>query len=218
MSIEKKLLTDVLRAALLAACAGAAQATTVGISFDSAPAVDGSGLTTPITGATVYNFDSGMPAGYAGGGGIVVGSSGTFAAPADDPTHYLSVALNVPNGVEIAHFGQAYNYFGLYWGSIDGYNSLSFLSNNSVVATFTGADVIAAGAQFGDRFGAGANRYVNFLFSDGSFDSVQLTSTNYAFESDNHAVANVAAVPEPGTLGLMSLGLVAAALARRRAV
>jgi hypothetical protein len=200
-------------AALLAGCSVAANATTVNITFDHAAALDGSVLTTPIAGAAVYNFDSGMPAGYSGAGGIVSGSTGTYAAPAGDTTHYLSVALNSPSGTQVANFGQDYDYFGLYWGSIDDYNTLSFLSHSVVSAVLTGADVIAAGVLFGDRMAPGANRYVNFFFDGGTFDAVQLSSTQYAFESDNHAVARVS---EPATLALMGLGLVMTGLVQRK--
>jgi hypothetical protein len=202
---------------MLGGCALGAQAAAIQITFGGAAAGDGSGLTTAIAGATVYNFDGPLPAQYSGAGGVVTGSTGTYAAPAGDTTRYLSVALNSPSGSELASFGQAYNYFGLYWGSIDTYNSLSFIRNGTTLATLTGSDVIAAGAQFGDRFAAGSNRYVNFSLSGGTFDAVLLSSTNYAFESDNHAVALVPVhVPVPGTLSLVSLGLAAIGLARRK--
>lgn len=197
---------------LLAGCALGAQAATISITFGGAAAGDGSGLTSAIAGATVYNFNGALPSPYSGAGGLATGSTGTYAAPAGDTTQYMSVALNSPSGSELASYAHAYNYFGLYWGSIDTYNSLSFISGGTTIATLTGGDVIAAGAQFGDRFDAGANRYVNFSLSGGTFDSVRLSSTQYAFESDNHAVASV---PEPGTFSLLSLGLAAIGLGRR---
>jgi hypothetical protein len=47
------------------------------------------------------------------------------------------------------------------------------------------------------------------------FDKIVFGTTNFAFESDNHAYANV---PEPGTMALMSAGLLGVAWIRRRRV
>jgi hypothetical protein len=60
---------------------------------------------------------------------------------------------------------------------------------------------------------------VNFLFTEGDlFDRIVLVSTNWAFESDNHAFGNVTtSVPEPATLVMFGLGLMGlGVMARRR--
>jgi hypothetical protein len=69
----------------------------------------------------------------------------------------------------------------------------------------------------GNQTSYSSNRFVNFFFGDGVlFDRVVLSSTNFAFESDNHAFGKTTSVPEPATLTLLSAGLVALGAARRR--
>jgi hypothetical protein len=174
------------------------------------------GQTTTVAGATVYTFDSGtMPTNYTGAGSVVNYSvGGGTAAPAGDSSYYYTVAYPQQVGVGSFHAdaGQSYNYFGLYWGSIDAYNLLSFYSNGSWIGSINGSQVIQVGTTLGDQMSAGSNRYVNFLF-DTTFDRVDFYTSNFAFETDNHAFATV---PEPATLGLFGLGLLGAGFVRRR--
>ena len=93
---------------------------------------------------------------------------------------------------------------GLLWGSVDTYNTLTFLDGTDVVGQFTGKDVnkLANGDQ-----GASGTYYVNINLSD-SFTSVVATSSSYAFEFDNVALSSSPLkVPEPGTVGVFLLGL-----------
>lgn len=173
------------------------------------------GLTTTVAGATGYDFEGGKPANYTGAGSVIDYSvPGGSAAPAGDATYYYTVAYPLQSGTGIftAAAGTSYNYFGLYWGSIDDYNKLNFFSGGNLIASITGSDVIAAGTALGNQTAPGSNRYVNFFF-DGSFDRIDFSTTQFAFESDNHAFASV---PEPATLGLFGLGLLGAGMARRR--
>src|SRR5688572_8508995 len=124
-----------------------------------------SGMTTQVAGATVFTFDESItkPYGYSGAGWVLPSSvPGYAAAPAGDTTAYLSVAFPLAVGTEtFARPGNSYNYFGLYWGSIDDYNSLEFYNGDTLLKTVKGLDVIQSGAALGDQISSGANRYVN---------------------------------------------------------
>jgi hypothetical protein len=177
------------------------------------------GMTSEVYGATTYDFNTGAkPAGYTGDGWILPSTvPGMSAAPAGDSTAFLSVAFPHAAGTELfsASPGQSYNYFGLYWGSIDDYNWLTFYNGSTAIATVTGSDVIKAGAQLGDQTSSGANRYVNFWLDDQSFDRIEFGTSNFAFESDNHSFASVG-VPEPSTFTLVAGAFAAMFFVRRR--
>ncbi|GAB4369275.1 MAG: hypothetical protein Kow00121_09030 [Elainellaceae cyanobacterium] len=210
------------RIALKAALTAATISALTGLFAQSADAFS---LSTSISnptgytsGAQVINFDDPLPTGVTLSGGAVVSgnSSGVYASPF--PTSggkYLTVG---PSGVTAGPatlkfaFSNLLNYYGLYWGSVDSYNKLEFLRDGNVVGTFNGSQFIPpaiAGAQ-----GTGGSIYVNFFADNASqyFNEVRLTSTQFAFESDNHAYR---VVPTPALLpGLIGMG--AAALRKKR--
>lgn len=142
------------------------------------------------------------------GGAIVQGNSpGQYAPPApDNGTKYLTLGGTIPQAlspVEI-NFAKALNYFGLHWGSVDSYNTISFFKGlTQVGSTYSGADILA-GAN-GDQ-GLDGSVYTNFFAGSGeSFNRIVLRSSSAAFESDNHAYR---AIPTPALLpGLIALGV-----------
>ncbi len=155
-----------------------------------------SGTTTPITGVTTVDFTSGCT-GYATCSGdfeIVAGrKEGKYAEPFSDSGNYLTVprpsaitdgknpfsaTLYLGNGVTA-------NYFGLFWGSLDSYNTIAFLMGNTVVASFTGSDIAKLGLGLvanGNQSAPASNAYLNFFFGSDVFNAVRLTSTQFAFE------------------------------------
>jgi len=192
------------------------------IDYTHTIALDGT-LTTSFTGAIVETFDDPVWE-WTGSGQVVSGSlSGKYATPynnlymsGEDSTKYMSVPD--PDGASTGSyetsFNETYTYFGLFWGSIDGYNSLSFYNGDELVDTFKGTDITNPGEfgiNYGNQSAPSTNLYVNFYNLD-AFDTVVMTSLSYAFEADNLAVGNpLIPNPEPATMLLFGLGLLSLA-------
>lgn len=174
--------------------------------------------TTSVADATTIDFNSGC--GYASCSGDFIlatgNQSGRYAQPLGTNTQYLSVP-NPSTSTLSADFnlGTVANYFGLFWGSIDSYNFISFYLNNTLVASYSGSAIVGQFAN-GNQLNYSSNRYINFDFGSDSFDRVQLTSNGFAFESDNHAFRKLASVSEPSGAILLLLGLVSLTLMRQQ--
>ena len=167
----------------------------------------------PIASAT--GFDQGW--GWNGAASIFNGSQLKSAAPfgvlTPDTSNFLSVPNPNSNGTLVLNLGTDYNYFGLRWGSVDTFNTITFKNNGVTVASFTGSQVVSPNVAAGSHTDPLNNLYVNFMFGPDVFDSVEFASTQFAFEMDNLAVGSV---PEPGTLILLGAGIVGLGIYGRR--
>lgn len=167
---------------------------------------------------TVNGYTSGIAAYSAnptGNGQVVKGTvDGQYRTPFGNGSQYLTVGTSNNSGSTTISFSKKLTAFGLQWGSLDTYNSISFFNGGSLLGNFTGTNVVNALGLSNFAFGgagAASTRYVRFS-GGGVFDRVVLTSTSRAFESDNHSFE---VVPTPALLpGLIGMGV--AALRRKK--
>ncbi|SEN69079.1 PEP-CTERM protein-sorting domain-containing protein [Nitrosospira multiformis] len=130
-----------------------------------------------------------------------------------DRSQYLATGI----GSVTLDLNAYHQYFGLLWGSVDSYNILSFYDGSTLLFNFTGLDVTRL--PNGDQ-GVNGTFYVN-ITSDVKFNKVIASSSQYSFEFDNVALVDVGTssqeiqeIPEPGTLALLGLGLLAGSITR----
>jgi hypothetical protein len=148
-----------------------------------------------------------------GGVGLYPGS----ALPSGLPSTVLSqVDINYQPLISTLPPGTYLNYFGLYYGSIDKFNTLDFFSGNTV----TGQSILDAcgTCKPGDQGSDATNAFVNLYFTeDVEFTRLRFTTSGVAVEVDNLTAGfDVTPVPEPSTWALFGAGVAAMGLIQRR--
>jgi hypothetical protein len=180
--------------------------------------------------ATVLTFDDlaigSLPA-YQFSGGALSGSAaientslvGIYAQPAGDTTNYLAVSYPSAAGAVQLAFSSPENYFGLFWGSIDSYNTITFLRDQGQIATFSGATIagLTGLVADGEQQSPLSNRYINFYLGAVFYDEVILSTADFGFEVDNIAFGDPPVpVSEPGTVMLLGSALYGLFIRSRR--
>lgn len=150
--------------------------------------------------------------------GSVNGSAAPFMATPIGQ-NWLTVPNPNTNGFATFTLSADYDYFGMFWGSIDTYNSISFYDDGTQVGdTITGSEFIPLLAN-GNQSSWDSNRFINFEFTGGTYNEIRLTSQGLAFETDNHAYGNVLQsvnVSSPSAFVLVGLGLLGLGMKQRR--
>ena len=74
--------------------------------------------------------------------------------------------------------GRHIQFLGLWWGSVDTYNTLSFYNGGNLVASFDGTAITTPNAANGNQTAPDTNLYVNFLDLP-LFDSFKMASLDF---------------------------------------
>lgn len=179
-----------------------------------------------VSGATLENFNESSPSilTLSGDGALVTGftdgatppyfSGATAAYFGESPAVGFdnSQYVQVNYGTATLSFATPQNYLGIFIGTIDAVNSLTFYDNaNNVIGTVSGSDI--PGITLGSGLPSDS-AYVNITSTIPFSLVVALDAGGDNFEFDDVAYALVS-VPEPASMSLLAFGLFGITLMRR---
>lgn len=179
-----------------------------------------SGMSSTVAGADTVSFNSGLPTGFTATCTSKVDCgvfpSSTFTNDVHNPTGNTNNFIAPGQGaqkvtINLAAVGSSLgistpDYLGLYWGSVDSYNNVDFYDGSTLVASFTGSNLLALDPTLDPGV---SSVFVNFFTNGNAVTSVVLSSNGENFESVNEAFSDA---PESATLALMGIGLLGLAL------
>jgi hypothetical protein len=142
----------------------------------------------------------GTPLSFSGSGLVILNpgtAGGQGASPFGDTTNFLSVTAGGVANVVVT--GAPVNQVSFFWGSVDGFNTITFNGDSS--NSFTGSQLVGL-SDAGCQTDPACNRFVTFI---GPITSFTLSSSGNAFEVDSFTT-QVRAIPEPSTWAMMILG------------
>jgi hypothetical protein len=237
--LYKSALKHIAATAVFGLTAVSASAVVVTVNPPGTP-VTNQGLVSSITGLTCQNTSfndstnlqtfvnpstqcNSIPYSFSGSPYVSGSLSGQYSALPNNTSVFLTAAPSQEgksgaSPVSISLPSNA-NYFGFYSASLDAYNFIEFFENTVSRGQYSGTQLAAlAGIATGDQ---STGQYFNVYLSKdmGFFNKVVLTSTNFAFETDNHSFGVAAvteSIPVPGVLALLSIGLVGIGAASRK--
>ncbi len=185
-----------------------------------------SGLTSTVAGADTVSFNSGLPAGFSDNCSSTVDCgifpSSTWTNDVHNPTGNTNdfiapgingqkITINLGAVQSSLSIPTPIDYFGLYWGSVDTYNNVYFYDGSTLVASYSGSQLLALDPSLTAGI---SSTFVNFYFNE-PVTSIVLWSGGENFESVDEAFAES---PESGTLALMGIGLLGLGLLVRSRV
>ncbi len=149
----------------------------------------------------VDNFDTAPAAGYTVTGGTVLAQSNYAVAvePAGDKSTFM--AANAGNSVTLESAVPMAS-LSVYLGSLDTYNSITFLGAGGFDETLTGSQLVSFAS--GNQTSGATNRRFFFDFGSTPVNEVIFASAGNSLEFDNVAAAPV---PEPSTWVFMIAGV-----------
>ena len=146
-----------------------------------------------------------------GNAGLMTGSNIFSSAPTGDTTQYITTGTGT---ITMTNLPANDIYYGLYWGSLDKYNTIILTDSLGNKYTFTGTQI---GAMSGVNPNGSTSLFANFSLSGATLASIELLSSQFAFESDNYTFFSPPhSMPEPATLSVLGVGLFAFGAGLRR--